>query len=362
MNKMNEYIKILVSKYVSGTLSDDEAVRLAKWIKMSGDNAELFRSEVRTMEKNRTTTSDAVEFWNRLAKDKFSGKDSTGNDSAGKSFRRTWTKYAGAVAAAVAVIVSVSILIMNIDKKDIPEQDIVAEHVQTQENAAPARKESLIYTAAAGEKKTVILPDNTKVMLNSGAKLMLSDDFNETERRVDLDGEAFFDVARNPEKLFIVCCRDNEYIVRGTSFNVSSYVNDRFSIVTLHTGRLEARVHDDVIMLKPGDELRIDRNMNQITKQTVDISNSAKWRDSGQLSFSSLPLKYVANQVSHKYNVKINVHSSIEDIVYDGCLDRESLQDALRLISMTSPVELSVTEFKGEYYISKKSTLQQQNH
>lgn len=353
MNKMNEYIKILVSKYVSGTLSDEEAVRLAKWIKMSGDNAELFRNEVRAMEKNRTTTSDAVEFWNRLAKDKFSGKDSTR-----KSFRRTWTKYAG----AFAVIVSVSILIMNIDKKDIPEQDIVAEQVQTQETAVPARKESLIYTAAAGEKKTVILPDNTKVMLNSGAKLMLSDDFNETERRVDLDGEAFFDVARNPEKLFIVCCRDNEYIVRGTSFNVSSYVNDRFSIVTLHTGRLEARVHDDVIMLKPGDELRIDRNMNQITKQTVDISNSAKWRDSGQLSFSSLPLKYVANQVSHKYNVKINVHSSIEDIVYDGCLDRESLQDALRLISMTSPVELSVTEFKGEYYISKKSSRQQLNH
>ena len=256
------------------------------------------------MEKNRTTTSDAVEFWNRLAKDKFSA-----NAGSKKTFRNSWAKYAGAVAAAFAVIVTVSILVMNIDKKDIPEQDIVAEQVQTQETAAPARKESLIYTAAAGEKKTVILPDNTKVMLNSGAKLMLSDDFNETERRVDLDGEAFFDVARNPEKLFIVCCRDNEYIVRGTSFNVSSYVNDRFSIVTLQPGRLEARVHDDVIMLKPGDELRIDRNMNQITKQTVDISNSAKWRDSGQLSFSSLPLKYVANQVSHKYNVKINVHS-----------------------------------------------------
>lgn len=357
IEKMNEYIKILVSKYVSGTLSDEEAVRLAKWIKMSGNNAELFRNAVRDMEKNRTTTSDAVEFWNRLAKDKFSA-----NAGSKKTFRNSWAKYAGAVAAAFAVIVTVSILVMNIDKKDIPEQDIVAEQVQTQETAAPAREESLIYTAAAGEKKTVILPDNTKVMLNSGAKLMLSDDFNETERRVDLDGEAFFDVARNPEKLFIVCCRDNEYIVRGTSFNVSSYVNDRFSIVTLHTGRLEARVHDDVIMLKPGDELRIDRNMNQITKQTVDISNSAKWRDSGQLSFSSLPLKYVANQVSHKYNVKINVHSSIEDIVYDGCLDRESLQDALKLISMTSPVELSVTEFKGEYYISKKSTRQQLNH
>ena len=112
-------------------------------------------------------------------------------------------------------------------------------------------------------------------------------------------------------------------------------------------------------MLKPGDELRIDRSMNQISKLTVDISNSAKWRDSGQLTFSSLPLKYVANHLSHKYNAKINVHGSIEDIAYDGQLDKESLQDALRLISMTAPVELSVTEFKGEYYISRKSSEKQ---
>ena len=115
---MNEYIKILVSKYVSGTLSDEEAVRLAKWIKMSGNNAELFRNAVRDMEKNRTTTSDAVEFWNRLAKDKFSA-----NAGSKKTFRNSWAKYAGAVAAAFAVIVTVSILVMNIDKKDIPERN-----------------------------------------------------------------------------------------------------------------------------------------------------------------------------------------------------------------------------------------------
>ena len=88
---------------------------------MSGNNAELFRNAVRDMEKNRTTTSDAVEFWNRLSKDKFSA-----NAGSKKTFRNSWAKYAGAVAAAFAVIVTVSILVMNIDKKDIPEQDIVA--------------------------------------------------------------------------------------------------------------------------------------------------------------------------------------------------------------------------------------------
>ncbi len=345
---MNEYIKILVRKYVSGTLSDEEAIRLAGWIKASKENAALFRAEVRRIEESRPTTSDAVDFWNRIAKEKFAEKK--------KPARRIWWKYAGAAAAAVAVVVCASVLILNVGKNNEPERKFAEAQIQERTELPSVRKEPVIYTASADERETVILPDDTKVMLNCGAKLILSDDFNEEERRVDLDGEAFFEVARNPEKLFIVCCRDNEYIVRGTSFNVSSYANDRFSIVTLHTGRLEARVQDDVIMLKPGDELRIDRSMNQISKLTVDISGSANWRDSGQLTFSSLPLKYVASQLSHKYHAKINVHSSIEDIAYDGSLDKESLQDALRLISMTAPVELSVTEFKGEYYISPKSS------
>lgn len=349
---MNEYIKILVRKYVSGTLSDEEAVRLAGWIKASKENSVLFRAEVRRIEENRPTTSDAVDFWNRVAKEKFAEKK--------PATRKIWWKYVGAAAAAaVAVAVSASMLILNFGRQNEPERKLAEVQIQAPEKSSVASEESVIYTASAEERKTVILPDSTKVMLNCGAKLILADDFNETERYVDLDGEAFFEVARNPEKPFIVCCRDNEYIVRGTSFNISSYANDRFSIVTLHTGRLEARVHEDVIMLKPGDELRIDRSMNQISKLTVDISNSAKWRDSGQLTFSSLPLKYVANQLSHKYNAKINVHGSIEDIAYDGQLDKESLQDALRLISMTAPVDLSVTEFKGEYYISRKSSEKQ---
>lgn len=344
---MNEFIKILIGKYVSGTLTDDEAARLAAWVKLSPENAAAFRREVRALEESGTTTSDAVDFWNRVSKSRF------GKSRRNISFRGWW-KYAGAAAAVTAVVLSLALTFESV--RNEPAQQTASEEIRNSETVPASPKESQMYVADAGTQRKVVLPDGTSVTLNSGAKLYLSDDFNVRERRVDLDGEAFFEVACNPAKVFKVCCRDNEYIVRGTSFNVSSYANDRFSIVTLVTGRLEARVKEDVIMLTPGDELRIDKNMNQITKQVVDVSNSGNWRDGGRLSFCNLPLKYVANQLSHKYNVKINVHGSIEDIVYDGQLDRESLQDALRLISMTSPVELSVTEFKGEYYISRKSS------
>lgn len=344
---MDESIKILVTKYVSGTLSDTEAVRLASWVKISPSHTEMFRREVRNLESAGTTTADAVDFWNRVSKGKFTKHKE-------HKFRSSLWIYSG-IVAAVVLLIGLSMMFRSSSTEKDNAQILVAD-AQQEQVISETKVKSHIYTAAAGERKSVILPDSTKVILNSGARLILSDDFNRQERRVYLDGEAFFEVFRNPAKTFTVCCRDNEYIVRGTSFNVSSYSDDPLSIVTLVTGRLEARIQEDVIMMKPGDELRVDSGMNQITKQTVDISNSARWRNDGQLSFSGLPLKYVASQLTHKYNTRINVHSAIENIVYDGQIDRESLQDALRLITMTSPVELSVIEFNGEYYISKKSS------
>ena len=72
-----------------------------------------------------------------------------------------------------------------------------------------------------------------------------------------------------------------------------------------------------------------------------------------RLKFSSLPLKYVASQISHKYGVKINIHSSIKDMTYTGELNDEPLSVVLRLLCITSSLRLSITEHGGEYYISK---------
>lgn len=343
---MDEHIKILINGYVGGTLDDEDAAVLAEWVNRSEENAACFRREVRTLLDGGATTSDAVNFWNRVSERK---------KQSSRGIRSGFWKYAVSVAAAVAVCAFSSLVAYLTVELKSESVKIAGETSSPVPQEVSVAKSPVIYASAYGERKTVILPDSSRVILNSGARLILSDEFNVRERRVDLDGEAYFEVTGNPAKLFVVCCGDSEYVVRGTSFNISSYSNDRFSVITLHTGKLEARVKDDVIMLKPGEELRVDRIVNQMTKLTVDVSNSISWRNNGQLSFSNLPLKFVANKFAHKYNVRINVHSSIEDFVYDGQIDTESLTDALRLISMTAPVPLSVTEFKGEYFISKRS-------
>lgn len=343
------YVKLLISRYVSGSLSDAEAVFLAEWVRRSPQNAADFRREVQSLAAKGSTTSDAVTFWRRFS------ERSRRMGSAGRSWWSRGRKYIGAAAATVAVFcLSMVVSYVTVDHRTEALINPVGVMV-AEEPSATVSGESTVYTAAFGERRSVVLPDSTRVTLNSGARLTLAVDFNVTERRVDLDGEAYFEVAKNPAKRFTVCCGDDEYVVRGTSFNIVSYADDRLSIVTLHTGRLEARISEDVIMLKPGDELRVDERLNQITRQSVDVSNSISWMNDGQLRFSELPLKYVASQLAHKYDVKINVHSSIENIMYDGQIDDESLADALRLVAMTSPVPLVVTEFDGEFYVSRRS-------
>ena len=107
-------------------------------------------------------------------------------------------------------------------------------------------------------------------------------------------------------------------------------------------------------MLLPGEELRVDDENRSISKHTVDVENSIGWLNK-QLKFSRLPLKFVANQLSHKYGVKINIHQSIENIVYTGQLNDEDITTALHLISITAPINIAITEFDGEYYISKRN-------
>lgn len=348
---MNKDIKGLICKYINGTLSDDEAVRLAEWTRRSPQNAADFRSEIRLLESQMPAAPEAVAFWSRVAKE----RKVAVRPSLLARMTQFGRRYARAIAAVVIVGISAGVTIGLVsDRKAVPfvETRMVAAMSVAQPVADP-----VVYTTGNGESRTFILPDSSVVTLNANARLTLAADFNVGERRVMLDGEGYFEVAKDAARRFVVTCGDKEYIVRGTSFNIVSYASDRYSVVTLHTGRLEAHIKDDVIQLNPGDELRVDDNLGQITKQAVAVENSISWINNGRLRFSELPLKFVASRLAHKYNIKIHIHSSVENIPYDGQIDNESLEEALRLVSLTAPVPLAVNEFDGEYYVSKRANI-----
>jgi ferric-dicitrate binding protein FerR (iron transport regulator) len=205
-----------------------------------------------------------------------------------------------------------------------------------------------------GEISKIVLSDGTKVVLNSNSKLTLSPSFNRNAREVELDGEAFFDVAKDSSKLFIIRCGAESYIVRGTSFNITSYSSDRYSVATLHEGALEARVNSDIINLVPGEQLRVDENTSTLSKHKVNVEHSTDWITTSRLVFEDTPLRQVANRLARKYQVSINVQPELGNILYTGKNDDETVEEVLRLLEITAPVPLSIKNVNGNYCISKK--------
>ncbi len=343
-------INFLIRKYVGGILTDDEARLLAEWVKSSEQNARYFRSMCRSFESQLPATVGAEAFWNRI-KSKYPANKSL----SAVPRKRINIRIISAVAASVLAVCVLAFIGVSQLNKPI-EESFVAQEQPMVEPVQPSvitkhLAEAIHYTTSVNEHKHITLPDGSKVILNSNSRLTQCEGFNDRERNVILYGEAYFDVAKS-EKRFTVHTANKRYIVHGTSFNIFDFGDNQYSIVTLHTGQLEARVKESVYMLLPGEELRVDETENSVSKLSVDIENSIGWLNN-QLWFSRLPLKFVANRLSHKYGVKINIHRSIENIVYTGQLNDEDIDTALRLISITAPIKIAVTEFDGEYYISK---------
>ena len=332
---MNAKTNLLIIKYLKGLLKKDESEMLADWVSKSEENRKEFRQTATALSKKCAATSESLLFW--------------------KSFRRANKgainrKYPSIqymlwpVAASVAAAVLIGAFYFARDQRPAQKDELMA--------AVPSQPQETVYKAAGITHVT--LPDGSKVVLNSNSTLCVSALFGKNMREVSLDGEAFFDVARDTSKLFVVKCNSETYIVRGTSFNITSWEEDKISIVTLHTGSLEARVGADIIKLNPGEELRVDQSAENYAKRRVrNVQDSAVWISSDQIIFDDTPLKVVAFRIAKKYGIRITVDPQLEKILYTGKIGSETLPELLRLLELTSPVPIRITGEDNDYLIAK---------
>lgn len=326
----------LIDAYRSNGLTREEAAALARWLEQTGDNRVYFRK--RLAEQGVPATAAAERAWGRFAaRNKYLFMPATFSISR-------WRRLGLFAAAAAGALVAGSSLWYWNASSILPAS---TEHVERRLAA-----QTLEFRTARGEKRNIVLPDSSTVCMNSEATLTVLPDFGLTTREIAFDGEGFFRIRPDADCPFIIHSADNEYTVLGTSFNLQSYAKENFAVVTLHTGCLQAHVKKDVIVLDPNEELQIDAASNTISKRAVRVDDSIGWMD-GRLVFSGHPLRDVANKLSRYYQVKINVHDEIASLQYTGQVDKESLAEALRMISATSPVRLSITDIDGEYFLSR---------
>tara|TARA_R110002049_G_scaffold309206_1_gene518577 strand:- start:52024 stop:53175 length:1152 start_codon:yes stop_codon:yes gene_type:complete len=218
--------------------------------------------------------------------------------------------------------------------------------------ANEAVKETLVYntlTVPYGKRFEVQLSDGTVVNLNAGTSLKFPIKFIEGKNReVFLNGEAYFNVAKDANHPFIVNTNEVDVRVLGTQFNVSSYDED----IDVNTVLVEGSVNvynkeatyseETATMLTPGFKAAWDKSKNQIEVAKADIEMSLAWID-GRIILKHMPFNKIIKKLERHYNVKIiNHNESLGKDFVTATFDIETIEDVFKVIHEIHPIEYTI--------------------
>ena len=195
-----------------------------------------------------------------------------------------------------------------------------------------------------GGKYQIILPDGSKVWLNSVSYLRFPAKFNGKERNVELTGEAYFEVAKNPDMPFIVKTKDMDVFVTGTQFNVMAYTDESYSATTLVEGSVHVTNPSSKIILKPGEQV-VANESAKLSKRDADIEQTIAWKN-GLFQFNNSDMRTVMNQISRWYDVSIEYRGAVPENHFGGYISRNSqLSQVLKMLEL-SGVKFLIEEKK----------------
>lgn len=202
----------------------------------------------------------------------------------------------------------------------------------------------------------IVLPDGTKVSLNSGSTLRFPDHFASGERIVELKGEAFFDVTKSDGHPFIVKTDNISIKVLGTKFNVKSYENESSTYTTLLEGKIELLSNNEEKSILPGEQVVFEKATKELEIKQIDTEPITAWTDN-MFHFNNTPLDEIMKSLSRWYGVEIRYENNSADIkntVYSGKVKMYTHpEDVLRKFEKTGGIEFELKN--NTIIISKKS-------
>lgn len=173
--------------------------------------------------------------------------------------------------------------------------------------------ESVVYNTLStprGGQFQVVLPDGSKAWLNAASSLRIPSAFTGSERRVELTGEAYFEIAHNKAMPFKVTIGETEVKVLGTHFIINAYKNEPAISTTLLEGRVTVRSKGREVALVPGQQARVQEGIKVL--EQVDTEAVTAWMN-GRFSFSNAGLDVIMRQVARWYDVEVIFSDTITD-------------------------------------------------
>jgi transmembrane sensor len=199
-----------------------------------------------------------------------------------------------------------------------------------------------------GKRTQIILPEGTKIWLNSGSKLVYPAVFDGDARKVYLEGEGIFEVAHNEFAPFFVNTKDLSIKVLGTIFNVSAYPDDQYSSTVLKQGQIEVSNRRTSVfarkklVLLPGTKAVYHPDEKILEQSQVNPEDYLSWRD-GYLIFHSERLDNILKHLGRYYNVNIVIDDpELGKEIFSGSLDMKGTpEDVLGMIVKTTPFKIN---------------------
>ena len=321
----------LLHRLIAGTTTEEENRQVMEWFRQCASKEEFFMLfETAWKESPDEMPRDVQErMYRRLSRELDEKKTKT----ILLRSRFSWKVWPQIAVACIIIVLGLVNYRMNDKQKQLSTQNFTV-------------------FAEKGQRAFITLPDSTKVWLNSDTKISYPADYGLKERNVTLVGEAYFEVAKNPDKRFIVEAKGMQVEALGTSFNVNAYQNDNKIIASLFSGSVRVSYDRHVAILKPHESVKVDLLNRSFSRyKDESMQNIALWRKN-EITFDGESLEEITHIMSRLYNTTICIEDeSLKKVCYIGTIRNNNLENFIDIINLTTPV---VYENKGDTVFLRK--------
>lgn len=324
---MYENIDQILGHILNGKASADDYVAFSQWLNEDADNKILFRQMKSYWDAEvafSTTVSPAVKFTElkqQLLRQKRARRI------------KLITHFSVPVAAAILFIV------------------VLFTHTAKEKSVQTTQE---YYTYIADQNRTTFsLSDGSKIILNRNSRLTFSNDFGKSQRKVKLQGEAFFEVRKNPDCPFIVDMGQGATIrVLGTKFSATNHSEENWVETILLEGSILFAHRDQQMILSPNQKLSLSKSGKKLAVATVNAEDCIAWKD-GLIKYRSIALAKLVDQLQQRYGVAIRMTSRTlldPNMTVSGTFrDDQSLSEILNIIAKSLPIRWTLRNNK--YYV-----------
>ncbi len=326
---MKEQLQHIIQKYSSGKLSLKEQIELSEQLadQQNREAEQMLHDEWKSqlesnliLEHDLKAILDKIHHRIRLNEDK-------------KVIRTNWRKVFQRIAAVLIFPLALSFLAYS--------------YFQDKPSATTTSYAEI--QCPLGVRTKFQLPDGSTGYLNSGSRLKYPVQFN-GERKVELSGEAFFDVVHNAEIPFHANTRNLDIKVLGTTFNVIANEDEQTEEIVLQTGKVDvySNTGKQLAVLSPNEQLILDIEKRTFVKNQVSASQYTTWKE-GKLVFRNENMQQVARRLSRWYNAEVIVDDHLlYDYTFHATFIDEPLDEVLKLLSITTPISYRVEKRESD--------------